>query len=163
MAVKSNLESTIFDVRKNIGPLRMAVMQPHRHLPNPEFTMTGRNADKEHFLAGGMNMFIQQPGKYFRQPRTAGEDVCATGDKTTITGFNAVEFAAPLRWDHGRGRVLNSLLDHFSHQQLNSPARHQDAALGFQHSTGNVMKRKLWVAYGNFTCGESPGRNTAAV
>src|SRR5205807_1307609 len=69
VAIKRNFQSPVLDVRQNIGPFRMAMMQPRWHAANLEFTTACRNTQEEDFLPGGMNVALQQSRKQFWQPR----------------------------------------------------------------------------------------------
>ena len=78
----------------------MAMMQPRRHAANLEFTTACRNTQEEDFLPGRMNVARQQSRKQFWQPRATGKDICATGDRNMLNGFNVIELSLALRRNH---------------------------------------------------------------
>src|SRR5438552_6012976 len=83
MAIKSNFHAPVINVRKHVWALRMAVVQPCRHVTNAKTVITGRYTEEENLLPRGMDALCKQFGKQFRQPRSAGKNECSGRDGST--------------------------------------------------------------------------------
>src|SRR5262245_35890836 len=130
MPIDCDLYSTAIEVWQAVG--LFLEIDPGRHRRRTESIVTAGRTEIKYFLPGGVNPFAEEPGKYFWEPRPAGENESFCRDPPAAHRHNLIKLLCIAGRQHRFLQKLDTSTDRLPHHHLDCAARQNCATVRFE-------------------------------